>query len=319
MVGLLALILVGWAVYAVFALVCGGDGLPALVGRILSAGPVPGHVAFIMDGNRRYARSRGEAVAVGHQGGYKALLDVLRACLALGPRLKEVSVYTLAINNLGRPEEEVEALMRLAREALCELAKHDAWIVTHRVRVRVVGKLELLPDDVRRAAERIQATTASFDRATLNICMPYAAQEEMARAMRLAVETKITQRPKDGNKNITPDDIAAHLWVPTENPLDLLVRTSGVKRLSDFLLWQACGTSDSSSSSRGSGGALLLFDDTNWPAFGPMQLARSVLVYQRHIVRQWVRARLQQWASPGPAGQAATAQLAPLGSGSGAT
>ncbi|KAH9937002.1 Decaprenyl diphosphate synthase-like protein [Fomitopsis serialis] len=211
---------------------------------VLAAGPIPRHVAFIMDGNRRYARSHHQPAQEGHAQGGIALRRVLEICMLL--KVRCVSVYAFAIDNFKRTPEEVDDLMTLLETLLLELCQRGELLDEYGVRLTCPCS------------------------AIFNVCMPYGARNEIATAVDLAVEHALSKR----QKTITEDDIGAHLMTTRVGspPLDLLVRTSGVRRLSDFLLWQCCEDTQ------------LQFLNPTWPEFGLWDLVSIILDYQR---RAW--------------------------------
>lgn len=227
--------------------------------RALSVGPMPEHIAFIMDGNRRWSREHGSHVQHGHQMGFQALKRVLELCMSL-ERVHTVTVYAFAIDNFKRDPSEVAALMDLARSRLLELIGHGEVVSRHSIRIRVVGHRSLLPRDVQAAVERIEEATKYNTRGVLNICMPYSARDEMSQAANACV--------REGTA-LTQEAFEKHLMVTDDVPVDLLVRTSRVSRLSDFLLWQ-CNESTQ-----------LHFVDRYWPQFGLWDFAPILLAYQR--------------------------------------
>ncbi|TFY60319.1 hypothetical protein EVJ58_g5234 [Rhodofomes roseus] len=194
---------------------------------VLAAGPIPRHVAFVMDGNRRYARSHQKRVQEGHAEGFIALRrvrspsdvskrvaltseQVLEICLRLNVRC--VSVYAFAIENFKRMPEEVDALMTLAETKLLELCQHGDLLHEYGVRLNVLGKTSLLPPNVQAAIRKAEDLTRDNDRAILNLCMPYAARNEIATAVDLAIEDALSKAAEDGSKpEITEDDVAAQL------------------------------------------------------------------------------------------------------------
>jgi len=240
---------------------------------VLAAGPIPRHIAFVMDGNRRYARSHQKRVQEGHADGFVALRRMLEICLRLDVRC--VSVYAFAIENFKRTPEEVDALMALAETKLLELCQHGDLLHEYGVRLNVLGRTSLLPPNVQAAIRKAEDMTRDNDRAILNLCMPYAARDEIATAVDRAVEHALSKEAEHGSHHeITEDDIAAQLMTTRAGspPLDLLVRTSGVRRLSDFLLWQCCEDTQ------------LQFSSTYWPDFGLWDFVPIILDYQR---RAW--------------------------------
>ena len=235
--------------------------------RALSMGPLPRHIAFIMDGNRRWSRANGMRVFEGHKMGFQALRRVLELCMSL-EGIYMVTVYAFAIDNFKRSQEEVDALMELAKSRLLELYDHGEVVSRYSVRVRVVGQRHLLPSGVQDAVKRLEEATKHNTGAVLNICMPYSAQDELCHAVSGCVERGLS---------MTPASIDEHLMVPTDVPVDLLVRTSSVHRLSDFMLWQ-CNEDTQ-----------LHFVDQYWPLFGARELIPILLQYQRE--RLWGRSK----------------------------
>ncbi|KAI0701314.1 Decaprenyl diphosphate synthase-like protein [Cytidiella melzeri] len=235
---------------------------------VLSAGPIPEHVAFIMDGNRRYARLHQKQVAQGHTDGFQALHRMLEICMKLGVRC--VSAYAFAIENFKRPPEEVDALMKLAEEKLVEMAQHGELLEQHGIRLNVVGRKDLLPPAVQEAVKKAEDLTRNNDKAILNLCMSYASRDDIT----LAVEASVRESLLDGQeKTLTENDLDAHIMtsVVDSPPIDILIRTSGVKRLSDFLTWQVCENTQ------------IQFSDTYWPDFGFWDFVPILLDYQRKV------------------------------------
>ncbi|EFN55960.1 hypothetical protein CHLNCDRAFT_10741, partial [Chlorella variabilis] len=236
---------------------------------VLAAGPVPRHVALCMDGNRRYAQARHMRQVEGHTFGYRRLIDALEWCLELGVRY--VSVYAFSIDNYRRCGEEVDTLMALAEEKLAHMLQEYDVLVRHGVQVRVVGDLSLAPAAVQVAATRIMEATAQHDRAVLNLCFSYTASEELQRALDdLAAHPAPSS--SSGSGSLTAAGLDGQLYTRGCPPVDLLVRTSGETRLSDFLLWQCRH-------------ALLVFTPVLWPDFGFLDLVAAVLEFQRHAPR----------------------------------
>ena len=149
---------------------------------IVGVGTIPPHIAFIMDGNRRFARDRGLEVAHGHRLGYEKLEQVLRWCGTLG--IKAVTVYAFSLDNFRRSPDEVLAIMRLCGEKLRGMCHHDSLIRRHGIRVRVVGDLGRLSADLQEDILRVEATTAHNARAILTVCLAYTSRHEIAQAVR---------------------------------------------------------------------------------------------------------------------------------------
>ncbi|KAI8812891.1 dehydrodolichyl diphosphate synthetase [Cladochytrium replicatum] len=233
---------------------------------ILRLGPVPRHVGFIMDGNRRYAKSRGVKTRVGHEEGFKALEKILEVCLKLG--VEVVTVYAFSIENFKRKEEEVETLMTLFKEKLNALAENEHLVHKYGVSVRLIGAVEMLREDVREAARHLTESTQNNSRAILNVACPYSSRHEIMTAISRAASSSIPNP-------ITADRISSHLFTSAGPKLDLLVRTSGEMRLSDFMLWQsACE------------GAELHFVQVYWPQFSFWDMVPILVGYEARRVRQ---------------------------------
>jgi len=249
-------------------------GAAHLLLSVLAAGPIPRHIAFVMDGNRRYARREHLDIGVGHSDGFLALRRVLEICMRLDIRC--VTVYAFSIENFKRSPTEVDTLMDLAKTKLAELCENGDLLEQYGIRLNVLGKVSLFPEDVQAVVRRAEELTKRNSTAILNLCMPYTSRDEMASAMHAAVAE--TLAAGDPIESITEASIAAHLMtsIASSPPLDVLVRTSGVRRLSDFLLWQCCEDTQ------------IQFVDTFWPDFGLRDFVPIVLDFQRKV---WARTR----------------------------
>ncbi|KAI8462818.1 MAG: Decaprenyl diphosphate synthase-like protein [Monoraphidium minutum] len=252
--------------------------------RLLLAGqPVPGHVAFIMDGNRRFADQAGVELLEGHTSGYSKMVDVIQWCFELG--VPVVSVYAFSIDNFRRGAAEVEGLMRLAADKFDALMQDEAarqW----GAELRVLGDLSLAPPGVQAAAARLMRSSAALrdaappgaPRRLVNVCFSYTSSEELGAALgRLRGGLAAWQLlPADVDAGLVA--AALHTGGPRGGgspPVDLVVRTSGEERLSDFLLWQ-------------SGGALLQWLPVLWPQLGFLDVLRALRAWQ--VVRPALRA-----------------------------
>ncbi|GAA5999964.1 undecaprenyl diphosphate synthase family protein [Rhodotorula paludigena] len=248
--------------------------LRSLLIAALRLGPRPKHVAFIMDGNRRSARVRNLPVRVGHEEGFDALKRVLSFLLKL--EIPHVTVYAFSIENFNRDPKEVDALMGMARTRLVEICQHGALLQQYGVQIRVLGRRDLLPLDVQDSCAQAEDMTAQNTKGILNLCCPYTSQEEIATAIKRTAEA--CAGGKLAPSDITEEAITANLYTSASPPLDILIRTSGVSRLSDFLLWQA------------SESTILHFIKPNWPDIAVADILPPLLSYQAEV---WV-ARL--WA-----------------------
>ncbi|ALC13061.1 polyprenyl diphosphate synthase [Sphingopyxis sp. 113P3] len=211
------------------------------------------HVAIIMDGNGRWAKKRHLPRVAGHRAGVEAVRKIVRAAGDLG--LEALTLYAFSSENWKRPEEEVSDLMGLMKRFI--LSDLDEFAAND-VRLKVIGNWRALAPDVVRLIEEALARTAGNKRTTLAVALNYGAQDELVRAARAAA----------GEGAITAEAIEAHLDTADLPPLDLLIRTSGEVRLSNFLLWQAAY-------------AELYFTDCLWPDFEPADLAAALDQFAR--------------------------------------
>ncbi|MBW0521297.1 hypothetical protein O181_061012 [Austropuccinia psidii MF-1] len=208
--------------------------LRTLIIQSLRLGPLPNHVAFIMDGNRRFSRTAGLPIEQGHLAGFEALKRLLELLLRL--HIPNVTVYAFAIGNFNRSPDEVSALMNLARVKLVEICEKGQLLDQYGIRVVVLGRKDLLPPDVQAAVSKVEAMTAQNKCGCLNVAFPYSSQEEMATSIcRTLQDSALLKKPA---LSIDVDTLSQNLYTSHSPPLDILVRTSGVSRLSDFLLWQ---------------------------------------------------------------------------------
>lgn len=222
---------------------------------------LPRHVAVIMDGNGRWAKQRGLPRFMGHRRGVDALKDLLRCCRDWG--VEALTAYAFSTENWGRPSEEVEFLMtlfeRVLRQELREMMEED-------VRIRFVGNLSVLPRSLQAEIEKSVAETANNEGIQFTIATNYGGRQEIIQACRA-----ISQQVQQGNLN--PDDIDEalfdrHLYTAGICDPDLLIRTSGEMRLSNFLLWQMAY-------------AEIYVTDTLWPDFDRDQFHQALSAYQQ--------------------------------------
>jgi undecaprenyl diphosphate synthase len=209
------------------------------------------HVAIIMDGNGRWAKKRFLPRAVGHQRGVEAVRRLVRAARTMG--LEALTLYAFSTENWSRPADEVSALMGLLKHFI--LSDLDEFAADN-VRLKIIGDYKALPADVVELIEGALARTAANTGTTLVVALNYGAQDEIARAATKAAEKGA----------ITPEAISAELDTADLPPLDLLIRTSGEIRLSNFLLWQAAY-------------AEMWFTDVLWPDFTPEHLEEALAAF----------------------------------------
>lgn len=222
---------------------------------------VPRHVAFIMDGNGRWARQRGLPRIEGHRKGVEAVRTVLETAWELG--IKQVTLYAFSAENWKRPAEEVGALMSLLEWFL---ERETARLVENRIRLRTIGHVEALPASVQRALARATAATAGFTEHTLVLALNYGARDEVVEAAKAYAAAVLAGREQiDGT---SWESFRRHLATAELPDPDLVIRTSGETRLSNFLLLQSAY-------------AELVFTPVLWPDFGKAELTAAVAEYAR--------------------------------------
>ncbi|QUC23800.1 uncharacterized protein UV8b_08041 [Ustilaginoidea virens] len=304
----------------------------------LRQGPVPQHVAFEMDGNRRYARSHRMETVEGHHRGFEALARIMEICYKCG--VKVITVYAFSVENYNRPKHEVEGLMQLAKVKLEQLTTYGDILDRYGACVRVLGQREMIREDVLKVVDKAVARTKHNNKTVLNICFPYTSRAEIATAIRNTVQdfldppprstpfspSRIRQKilsaqldgkeplptildetaedeanageddagdasssttlppgspephPKRGlfdsssslpsPESITADILNDHMYTAPDPPLELFVRTSGVQRLSDFMLWQCHQDTQ------------IVFVDCLWPDFDLQHFIWVMLEWQ---------------------------------------
>ncbi|KAG8588708.1 hypothetical protein GDO81_006070 [Engystomops pustulosus] len=205
-----------------------------LCANVLKAGPMPKHVAFIMDGNRRYAKKCHVERQEGHSQGFEKLAETLRWCLNLG--ICEVTVYAFSIENFKRSKEEVDGLMELARQKFTRLLEEKDKLQKHEVCIRVIGDLSLLPLDIQKLIAQAVLETKAYSKCFLNVCFAYTSRHEVTNAV-----CEVARGVQEGliePRDVTENLLDQCLYTSHSPDPDLLIRTSGEVRLSDFLLWQ---------------------------------------------------------------------------------
>ncbi|HSW77849.1 MAG TPA: polyprenyl diphosphate synthase [Candidatus Chromulinivoraceae bacterium] len=189
---------------------------------------VPQHIGFIVDGNRRWAKKHGIPTYEGHLAGYNTSIDVMKATFEAG--VKVVSMYAFSTENWKRSESEVSKIMSL----VLRLLTSDIHILQENgIRLKMIGSREGLSKGIAKAIDEAEAKTASNTRGTLAVCFNYGGQLEIVDACKKIVEAGVSA------DKITPELIIENLYAPGLPPVDLVVRTSGEQRLSNFMLWRA--------------------------------------------------------------------------------
>ncbi len=219
---------------------------------------IPAHIAIIMDGNGRWAKARGMNRSMGHQQGVVAVREITTACSNLG--VKFLTLYTFSTENWNRPADEVAALMSLILTSL-----EEELFMNNNVRLRIIGDLSRVPDVVRKAILGLQQRTSVNTGMTMVIALSYSSRWEITNAVK-----RMAQEVKEGT--LSPDEIneetiSQHLCTNFMPDPDLLIRTGGESRLSNYLLWQCAYTE-------------FYFCNTYWPDFHEQDLCDAIVWFQ---------------------------------------
>ncbi len=254
---------------------------------------IPQHIAIIMDGNGRWANERGKERSYGHQAGVEAVRRITAECTRLG--VKYLTLYTFSTENWGRPADEVAALMGLVLSSL-----EDEIFMKNNVRFRVIGDVQRLPDAVQQKLRETEEHTAKNDAMTMVVALSYSSRWEITEAVRQIVaevreeidNPSLAQKWKNLKtgglfpQDITEEYISQHLCTNFMPDPDLLIRTGGEVRISNYLLWQIAYSE-------------LYFCDTYWPDFDEAELHKAIKSYQSRQRRFGkTEAQVESEASP---------------------
>jgi len=228
--------------------------------QLLNA-PLPQHIAIILDGNGRWAKKRGLPRTAGHQEGAMNVREITKLCANIG--IKALTVYAFSTENWKRPDEEVKFLMKLPIRFFDEFAPE---LVENNIRLNVIGNIDELPKDLQQKVLEITELTKGNTKMTLTIALNYGSQDEIKQAIK-SIATDV----KNGDlevEDINETVIENYLMTSDLPPLDLMIRTSGELRISNYLLWQLAY-------------AELYFTSIAWPDFKEEQLYEALLDYQK--------------------------------------
>jgi undecaprenyl diphosphate synthase len=228
---------------------------------LIDGQPLPNHVAIIMDGNGRWAQDRGRPRPEGHREGMQTVIDIVKGCTAIG--LKALTLYAFSEQNWARPEDEVGGLMKLLVEYL--ISEREMFF-RDQVRLRAIGRISRLPPLPKATLANIEAATTSHKGLTLSLCLSYGGREEIADVVK-DIGAKVVAG------ELALDDIDEHMigkYVPSLSvgPVDLLIRTGGEQRTSNFLVWASVY-------------ADLFFSPKLWPDYNRNDLYDAIGVYQQ--------------------------------------
>ena len=222
---------------------------------------LPKHIAIIMDGNGRWAKQKGMLRAFGHEKGTKAVRDVVEGAAEIG--IKFLTLYAFSTENWNRPKLEVQTLMKLL---VSSLKKEISTLQDNNIKLSTIGNIEALPSKAKRELLEVMDKTKNNDRMTLTLALSYGSREEITKAIKeISIKVK--------NNIISPENIddsviIEHLYTQNLPEVDLLIRTSGEQRISNFLLWQIAY-------------AELYFTEVLWPDFTKDHLYKAILNYQK--------------------------------------
>jgi tritrans,polycis-undecaprenyl-diphosphate synthase [geranylgeranyl-diphosphate specific] len=232
--------------------------------RQVKSGAKPEHIAIILDGNRRWAAGRALNRSSGHEKGAERVEQLIDWCLRL--KVKSITLYAFSTENFSRSREEVAEIMRIAGDNLRKILTEER-VHKDRIRVKVIGRVNLLPEDLQEIIHNVEKTTQDYDDHFLNFAFAYGGRAEIVDAAKKIAEEVHTGKLSPGNVDEATFEqylYTAHL---PKQDADLIIRTSGEERLSGFLLWQSAYSE-------------LCFLDVYWPDFRLIDLLRAVRTFQ---------------------------------------
>lgn len=227
----------------------------------INTSTLPKHLAIIMDGNGRWAKQKGLIRALGHEGGTKSVKVIVETCAKLG--IENLTLYAFSTENWNRPKLEVETLMKLL---ISSLKKEIKTLQANNIKLNAIGNLTNLPLKVQKELQEVIDKTSENTRMTLTIALSYGAREELIQAVK-----KISNKVKNNiisEEAIDESIINQHLYTHNLPDVDLVIRTSGEHRISNFLLWQIAY-------------AEFYFTDVLWPDFTEYNLYEAIISYQK--------------------------------------
>lgn len=229
----------------------------------INKNPIPKHIAIIMDGNRRFAKELGLNYEKGHEYGKNKIKELLEWCFDL--KIKNLTLYAFSIENFNRGKNEVNSIMNLCKEELKKAIK-DSKIHKNQIKINVIGNLDSLPIEIKKSALYIMEKTNNYNNYYLNIALAYGGREEIIHAIK-----NIAKDVKNNNlkiNEISNDKVSSYLYTSGIPDPDLILRTSGEERISNFLLWQLAYSE-------------LYFSDVYWPAFRKRDFLKAIRTFQQ--------------------------------------
>ncbi|TVZ47587.1 isoprenyl transferase [Olleya sp. Hel_I_94] len=222
---------------------------------------LPKHIAIIMDGNGRWAKQKGMLRAFGHENGTKSVRQTVESCAELG--IKHLTLYAFSTENWNRPKLEVDTLMKLL---VSSLKKEIKTLLDNNIKLKAIGNLKSLPKKVYKELHEVMDLTKDNTHMDLTLALSYGSREELLNAVK-EISTKVKNNIIS-TENIDESVFNAHLYTQTLPDVDLLIRTSGEQRISNFLLWQIAY-------------AELYFTPVLWPDFTKQHLCEAIIEYQK--------------------------------------
>jgi len=232
----------------------------------IMSSPIPQHIAIIMDGNRRFARRMGETVEKGHMYGVDTTQRVIKWCEEVG--IRQLTLYSFSTENFQRTEKEKQAIFELIKHSL-KKSRESSETRDYKIRITCVGDINMLPDDVRREIKEVHNATASYDHFFLNLAVAYGGRQEIVDGA-----ARIAQMVKDGKlspESITEGTLDEYLYFDKnqKSSVDLIIRTGGDERTSNFLPWQSSGNE-----------CAIYISAPYWPEFRKIDFLRAIRAYQ---------------------------------------
>lgn len=237
----------------------------SMVWNQIQHGPIPRHIGVILDGNRRWARSRGLDPWKGHEQGARKMEDFLDWCGDI-EEIRSITLYAFSTENFKRSEKEVTEIFRLLKDYLHSLLK-DERVVKNEIRVKMLGRIEMLPEEFQELIRQVEEKTAHYRKRFFNFAIAYGGRTEIVDAVKSLAEN--VKADKLSLEDINESLIESYLYtahLPECSP-DMIIRTSGEVRLSNFLTWQGAYSE-------------LCFLDVYWPDFRKLDLLRAIRMYQ---------------------------------------
>lgn len=222
---------------------------------------LPKHLAIIMDGNGRWAKSRGMLRIFGHENGAKSVREIVESCARIG--IEYLTLYAFSTENWSRPKTEVSTLMRLLMNSL---RNESRTLTDNNIKLQAIGNLDLLPKNAKKELLEVIEITQNNTRMTLTMALSYGSRDEIVKAVQ-EIACRV-QKDEITIADIDDKRLGEHLFTHSMPDVDLLIRTSGEHRISNFLLWQIAY-------------AELYFTDVLWPDFREDDLAKAIIEYQK--------------------------------------